>query len=55
MKLFFRVKRVDGILWVHMYSDCKYPWYAASRPVMNIKEARTAFAEFKEGIIGEKT
>ena len=53
MKLFFRVKRVDGLLWAKMYSDCKYPWYAASRLVANAKEAKTAFVEFKEGIIGE--
>lgn len=46
MKAFYRIKR-DGLgLWVKMYTDCKFPWYAASRLIENRQEAREAFADF---------
>ena len=46
MKAFYRIKKKDGVLWIKMYTACVYPWFAASRPITNRKEARSAFAEF---------
>lgn len=48
MKAFYKIKRVNGILWAKMYTDCKHPWYAACVPIKNAKEARTAFKDFVE-------
>ncbi len=53
MKLFYRVQQVNGILWVKMYSDCKWPWFAARRPIKNRKEAITAFNQFVEELRNE--
>ncbi len=50
MKAFFKVKRVGGILWAKMYTDCKGDYHAAACVVNNVKEARIAFVEFVEDI-----
>lgn len=53
MKAFWRVKRVDGVLWAEMHTDNPYPWYAARRPIENRSEGRVAFAEFVEQLKDE--
>jgi hypothetical protein len=50
MRLFYRIKRDGKGLWVKMYSDCKYPYYAASRLINNRKEAADAFNTFAADI-----
>ena len=46
MKAFYRVQQKNGILWAKMYTNNKWPWFAACRPVRNRKEAKVAFEEF---------
>ena len=56
MKLFYRIKRDGQGLWVKMYSDCPFPWYAANRLLVKSTakerrlEAKEAFAEFVAGV-----
>ena len=56
MKAFWKIKRIKGLLWVKMYTDCKGAYYAASRPILFNKgkdiqrEARSAFSEFTQSI-----
>jgi hypothetical protein len=46
MKAFYRVQRLNGMLWVKMYATGKGVVYAACRPVLNRKEAKVAFHDF---------
>jgi hypothetical protein len=50
MKAFYRIKRDGQGLWLKMYTDCKWPWYAACLQLHKdntIKgQVKEAFAEF---------
>lgn len=46
MELFYRIKRDGKGLFIKMYSDCEFPWYAASYPINHRNEAPEIFASF---------